>query len=102
MAGSHKRTLSGVVAEVSQLNKNSITNKEYNFSDLLGDIYYINDDGKGNNKESEEEPLTKKQLAEKKRLEAASPKTQPGTNLKMSKQQSKALPFCALGFDRFP
>ena len=45
LTGGHKRTLSGVVADVSNLNKNTITNKEYNFADLLGDINYINDDG---------------------------------------------------------
>ena len=43
-SGGHKRTLSGVVKDVSELNKTSITKQEYNFSDLLGDINYINED----------------------------------------------------------
>ena len=59
--GGHKRTLSGVVKDVSALNKTTITNQEYNFADLLGDINYINEDGsKG---EGETESLTKRQLA---------------------------------------
>ena len=60
----HKRTLSGVVAEVSTLNNKSIMNKEYNFTDLLGDINYIGDDGQGKDSKEEEGPeesgLTKK------------------------------------------
>ena len=42
LTGSHKRTLSGVVADVHTLNNTKITNKEYAFADLLGDINYFN------------------------------------------------------------
>ena len=58
LTGSHKRNLSGIVANVNNLNAAKITNKEYAFADLLGDINYINDDQE---EEKKEEPvLTKK------------------------------------------
>ena len=68
LTGSHKRTLSGVVADVNTLNNTKITNKEYAFADLLGDINYINDEKEGPKEESKEETvLTKKQMAQMKK-----------------------------------
>ena len=96
----HKRTLSGVVAEVNNLNDNSVKNKEYNFTDLLGDINYI-DDGQGSKgKDSkeyegpEEGALTKKEIAAKqKTIEApASPKAVPPQTLQPAKQSSEVKP----------
>ena len=72
LTGSHKRTLSGVVADVNSLNAAKITNKEYAFADLLGDINYINDENEEQAEESKGEPvLTKKQLAQMKKEKEA-------------------------------
>ena len=94
LSGSHKRTLSGVVAEVSNLNENSIANKNYNFADILGDINYIGEDGQGSKgDDGEEMGLTKKQLAEKqKAIQIESPKTATPLPLKPAKQSSEAKP----------
>ena len=68
LTGGHKRTLSGVVADVKTLNNTKITNKEYAFADLIGDINYMNDEIEGPKEESKEETvLTKKQLAQMKK-----------------------------------